>query len=302
MNICLMGSVSSSWTTLNALSGAGIEVTAVLGVRPDKAKRVSDYRDLEPLAHEVGVPYLGFGRVSEREVTAFIDEHPADMLWVIGLSQLVPARILDRFPAGGVGFHPTLLPMGRGRAPVAWTLLLGARAAVNLFYLTDDADAGDIIIQREVPVLPDDYAEDLIDRTNAVLHQCVSDLAPQILAGNLPRNPQDHSRATHYEKRTPEDGLICWADPTDRIYRLVRAAGRPYPGAFTRLGDRRLIIWRARPEGFVRTGIPGTVLAVEKESLVIETADGALRTTDAEWNTEPLPVAVGTTFDWEPTP
>lgn len=302
MNICLMGSVSSSWAALSALSEMDIEVTGVIGLRPDKAKGVSDYRDLAPLAHEMGAPYLGFGRVTDPEVAAFIEGHPADMLWTIGLSQMVPTSMLDRFPAGGVGFHPTLLPMGRGRAPVAWTLLLGARAAANLFYLTGEADAGDIIVQREVPVMPDDYSEDLIDRTNAVLHQCVSDLALDIRTGTLPRKPQDHSKATYYEKRTPEDGLISWTDSTDRIYRLVRASGRPYPGAFTRLGNHRLTLWRAHPTGSVRTGIPGTVLAVDNDSLIIETADGALRTTESAWDTEPLPVAVGTTFDGIPTP
>ena len=104
--------------------------------------------------------------------------------------------LLSRARHGAVGFHPTLLPAGRGRAPVAWTILRGARAAVSLFHISDEADAGDLIVQREVPVLPDDYSEDLIARTNRELHRVVLDLAPRIRAGDLPRSSQDHARAT----------------------------------------------------------------------------------------------------------
>ena len=118
----------------------------------------------------------------------------------------------------------------------------------------------------------------------------------------MPRNPQDHAKATHYDKRTPADGLIQWSESTDRIYRLVRAAGRPYPGAFTRLGDCKLTIWRARPVEATRTGTPGTVLAVDSSTLVIETADGALRATDIQWEPAPAPVELGTTFSREAAP
>ena len=230
---------------LDALIRAGVELTGVLGVDESQAERISDYRSLRDLALNANIPYLSFVKVTEPQVEDLLRAHPPDQLWVVGFSQLVPDRLLKIARLGGVGYHPTLLPEGRGRAPIVWTILRQARAAVNLFYLTDEPDAGDIIIQREVPVLPDDYAADLIARMEGVLIEAVAEIAPALKAGTLPRTPQDHSQATYYPKRSPADGVIDWSRPTTDIYRLIRAVSRPYPGAFAHLRGRKLLIWRA---------------------------------------------------------
>ena len=286
MNVALMGSVSSSWYALDALIRGGVEVTGVLGVDESRAEQVSDYRSLRQRAVDAHIPFHSFVKVSETAVETFLTDHAPDLLWVIGLSQLVPDRLMAIARVGSVGFHPTMLPEGRGRAPVAWTILNGARAAANLFFLTDEPDAGDIIIQREVLVGPDDYSEDLIERTNRVLAEAIIELAPRIRAGDIPCTPQDHSKATYYAKRTPADGLIDWADSTDAVYRLIRAAGRPYPGAFTHHQQQKLTVWRGRPrEARVANGSgkPGAVVSVSSSTgVTVATGDGAILMTDVE--------------------
>lgn len=287
MNVALIGSVSSSFHCLDALIRGGVEITGVLGVDESQAEAVSDYRSLRPLAERADLPFLSFVKVEEPAVEHFLKGHVPDLLWAIGLSQLVPERLIRIARHGGVGFHPTMLPRGRGRAPVAWTILLGERAAVSLFYLAGEPDAGDIIVQREVEVLPDDYSEDLIERTNQVLSTVVLELASLIRAGALPRTPQDHTQATYYSKRTASDGLIDWSPPTELVYRLVRATGRPYPGAFTFAGGRKVTVWRARPASADELGAhgtkeePGTVLRVEPAiGVLVQTADGGLWLTE----------------------
>lgn len=289
MRIALIGSVSSSLCVLEALIEARVDVCCVLGVVPERGRSIADYRDLGPTAGHASIPYLSFGKVSEPHVPAFLRDHRPDMLWVIGLSQLVPQELIAIAPKGGVGFHPTMLPEGRGRAPVAWTILRGLRAAANLFYLVETPDAGDIIAQREVPVLPDDYSEDLIARTNDTLRSLVLDLGPGLRSGKLPRVPQDHTRATYLEKRTPQDGRIEWTAPTDAIYRLIRAAGRPYPGAFSYLGDRKIIIWKASPTQQPHRTEPsdssGEVFAIDEHHRpIVGTTDGALVITEAAFD------------------
>lgn len=300
MNAVLVGSVSSSATALRGLIRGGLDVAGVLGLAPEHAADVSDYVDLRPIAEQAGIPYMPFRKVRDPEVTAFIRQCRPDWLFVIGLSQLVPAELCDLAPAGAVGFHPTPLPKGRGRAPVAWTILLDQPAAANLFFLSDEPDAGDIIEQRPVPVYPDDYARDLIDRTNDVLEAMVVDLCPAFASGRVPRSPQDHSQATHYERRRPEDGLIDWRQPTDAVYRLVRAVSRPYPGAFTHVAGTRLIIWRARPvEAPFPDAPPGTVVGRHEDHPVVRTGDGCLALTETEipsTRTTPHPLAEGDRF------
>ncbi len=292
-SIALIGSVSSSWHALDALIRNRANVTCVLGVDDSEANRISDFRSLRTLATNASIPFQSFVKVSDSPVEPFLRSHTPDMLWVIGLSQLVPDRLISIAPMGGVGFHPTMLPEGRGRAPVAWTILKNARAAANLFFLTDQPDAGDIIVQREVPVLPDDYSEDLIQRTNEVLAAAIQELAPQLNAGVVPRTPQDHSKATFYPKRTPADGVIDWSRPAGEIYRLIRAAGRPYPGAFSHSGGKKLTIWRARPDSThpIVNSIPGTVLEIDdNKNVLIAAGDDAVRLTEFEIEgcTDPL--------------
>ena len=283
MNAALIGSVSSSAAALRGMLRGGLKVTGVLGLHERHAERVSDYCALRPLAEEAGVPFLAFDKVTEPAVSAFLAEHRPDWLFVIGLSQLVPAELCDQARAGAIGFHPTPLPEGRGRAPVAWTVLLQRPAAVNLFFLTDEPDAGDIIEQRPVEVRPDDYAADLIARINVVLEQMAADLSPALASGNVPRTPQDHSQATRYARRRPEDGIIDWHQSADAVYRLVRAVSHPYPGAFTFTGAKKVIIWRARPVAGADTGsAPGTVVGLGDDNPIVQTGTGLLALTDVE--------------------
>ena len=185
MRVALVGSVSSSWYALEALIDGNVNVCGVLGVTETRGNRISDYHSLRSLAAHARLPFRDFVKISESGVRTFLQSKAPDVIWVIGLSQLVPDDILMLAPSGGVGYHPTMLPEGRGRAPIAWTILNGSRAAANLFHLTNEADAGDIIAQREVPVYPDDYSEDLLLRTNLMLREVVLDLAPAIRTGKL---------------------------------------------------------------------------------------------------------------------
>lgn len=294
MNVALIGSVSSSYTALEALVASGVEITAVLGLDESQAESTCDYRALGEVAARAGLPFQPFIKVADPLVEQFLGAHPPDLLWVIGLSQLVPDRLIEMARQGGIGFHPTMLPEGRGRAPVAWTILLGRRAAVNLFFLTEEPDAGDLIVQREVPVLPDDYSEDLIRRTNDALREVILELAPRIKEGNLPRSPQDHRQATYYKKRTAADGRIDFAEPTAQVYRLVRAAGRPYHGAFSYASRDKVIVWRAVPARLEEippsqmAAIPGTIVRVDPgRGALVRTGDGGLWLTETEVRAHP---------------
>lgn len=304
VNAALVGSVSSSAFALDALIRGGVQLTAIFGVDESQRERISDYRSLREQAVAAGVPFHSFIKVTEPHVEVALRANPPDLLWVIGLSQMAPPALVRLARHGGVGFHPTLLPEGRGRAPVAWTILIGARAAATLFFLSGEPDAGDIIAQREVPVLPDDYSEDLIHRTNVELGSMILDLAPAIRTGRLPRRPQDHARATYYPRRTPADGLIDWTAPAAAVYRLIRAAGRPYPGAFTVVAGRKLTIWRANPADVgdvgaadgtaadsASEGVPGACLGwLPGRGVLANTGDGRLWLTlvQAESDAEPV--------------
>ena len=115
--------------------------------------------------------------------------------------------------------------------------------------------------QEPVPIGPEETAAQVMARVTEAAVKVLSRQLDAILAGTAPRTPQDESLSTYFGGRTPEDGRIDWSRPAREIFNLVRAVTRPYPGAFTDLGDgRRLIVWWARPLPGESAGEPGEIL------------------------------------------
>ena len=126
----------------------------------------------------------------------------------------------------------------------------------------------------------------------SMLQECL----PALAAGTARRDPQDDSVATWGTKRTPDDGRIDWTQPATIIWRLIRAVGKPYPGAFTNDGTSRLVIWEARPEPGegCHAALPGQVIACDADRFTVCCGDGAaLRVTSYNGNLPKLHTQLG---------
>ena len=184
------------------------------------------------------------------DTLAAVGELEPELVFVVGWSQLVRDPFIELASEGVFGMHPTLLPRHRGRAPIPWAILTGlARTGVTLFEIVD-ADRGlggassDSV---EVEISPDETATTLFARIADAHVELIARAVPQLLARTAPRIPQDPSRASSWPKRSPADGIIDWETRAPYLYDWVRAQTRPYPGAFTFLGDEKVIVWGARP-------------------------------------------------------
>ncbi len=283
MNVVLAGSVSFSRVTLEALIRHRAEIAGVLGLDAAAATNVSDYAALDDLAGMAGIPYASFTRINAPDAVAKIRAWAPDVLFVVGLSQLVSDEIMAIPSRGCIGFHPTPLPRGRGRAPVAWLTWDGTPGAATFFVLEKEADAGAIFVQEPFDVAPGAYAGEVIDATRAAIVRALDRWLPALLAGEWNPTPQDESRATFWGKRAPEDGLIDWREPAAEIARLVRTASRPYPGAYTWFRDAKLIVWRASVADLPYRGVVGRVQhAFPDGSLLVQTGEGLLRIEEME--------------------
>jgi methionyl-tRNA formyltransferase len=112
--------------------------------------------------------------------------------------------------------------------------------------MTAKPDAGAIVGQTSVPILPDDTAKEVFDKVTVAAEQTLWRVLPPLLAGEAPHLPNDVAHGSYYGGRKPEDGRIDWSAPGERVYNLIRAVAPPYPGAFTEIGDARFIVARAR--------------------------------------------------------
>jgi methionyl-tRNA formyltransferase len=292
MRIVLIGAVRSTEATLERLIAHGMNVVGVFGYRAPDVSSVSGYADLEPAARAVGIPFHGFRSVNDAKVIDAVRALDADLLFVVGLSQLVGAPLMQCARNGAVGYHPTALPEGRGRAPIAWMVLERRAGASTFFQLTTGADEGCILVQRGFEVSEDDDAGAVERKVLATLREALDAWLPRLKAGEWRPVPQQDALATHYGRRTPEDGLIDWHTPALAIDRLVKASSRPHPGAFTYRAGEKLLVWRSRRERGLRVrGVTGRILRLADDgAALVQTGRGLLWLLECETAADARPV------------
>lgn len=297
--IVLAGSVGSSRLTLQALLRHRANVVGVLELQPDDPSTVSGFAQLHDVAAEAGVPCIGFQKLNEPQIVEQVREWQPDLLFVVGLSQLVKAELLAVPKLACVGFHPTHLPRGRGRAPVAWLVLDATPGAANFFVMDEGADSGPILVQEPFDVQPTDDAEQVTASLEKAIVRALDRWLPRLLAGEWNPQPQDEALATYHGKRAPEDGWIDWNKSAREIDALIRAAGRPHPGAFTFHKDRKLLVWRAELDTTTLfRGVIGRVLLTDPQrGALVQTGEGLLWLSEVAWNdgdlSRPPKLAVG---------
>jgi len=277
MRTAFIGAVEGSALALEALVEADLAPDLVITLPPEAAGRHSDFADLAPLA-DAGDSKLVYaadinGPVALDALLAFETE----LALVIGWSQVCHAGFLSLPAIGCVGFHPAPLPRMRGRAVIPWTILLGeTETAATLFWLDEGVDSGPILLQERIAVSPAETARSLYTKQIRALARMLPDAVRRIRTGDVPRIEQDHTRATYCAKRTPEDGLIDWREPAEKVIRLVRAVGDPYPGAFTSYAGDRLTIDAATdfPDAHRYIGLAGQVQCHTPEGFVVRCGDG----------------------------
>jgi methionyl-tRNA formyltransferase len=263
---------------LEATAAAGAEIVGIVTLAGPIEVARSGQVPFDDLARRFDAALLETNDVNSVATVAAVRELEPDLIFVVGWSQLVRREFIALAARGVFGMHPTLLPRHRGRAPIPWTILSGlATTGATLFEIIDPtADSGPIIGQVEVTVDADETATSLYDKQTAAHVTLLREFVPRLLDGTAPRTPQVASRASAWPKRAPADGIIDWNTRARYLYDWVRAQTRPYPGAFTYLGDERIVVWRARAAALEQAASPGTVVARGRDELVVACGEGAL--------------------------
>jgi methionyl-tRNA formyltransferase len=292
MKAVFVGAVESSAALLSALFATPLAISAVATLPLEAGcKRHADFADLAPLCGARDVPCHRLE--TDEQLERLMLECRPDLLLVWGWSRLVPASVVGAARLGGIGFHPAPLPVGRGRHPLIWSIVLGlSESAVTFFRLAERADAGEILLQRRFALADDEDARSLMDKVIAEACAAVPELVDRIVAeGRLNGEPQDERATVIWRKRSPADGRIDFRMTAGAVDRLVRALTRPYPGAEARhdeVGTAR--IWRVRPatrDGRARFAEPGRVIGHDGAAPVVACGEGAVALIEHEF--APMP-------------
>ena len=260
---------------LDALIRNGYDVVAVFTYADDPNEAIW-FGSMAEAAARHGIPVYTPDNINHPLWIEKIRELKPDILFSFYYRDLLSSAILDIPASGCLNLHGSLLPKYRGRVPTNWALVNGeTETGVTLHYMTPHADDGDIVCQRRVAISDDDTAQMLSNRqveaASAMLDECL----PKIIDGTATRTPQKHDEATRFGRRTPQDGAIDWSRGATDIHNLVRAVTRPYPGAFTYAGQRKLLVWEVEPLERHSDAQPGTVLSTDP--LEIACGDGVVR-------------------------
>ncbi|WP_433503779.1 methionyl-tRNA formyltransferase [Pseudonocardia halophobica] len=281
--VAFIGAVHEAGPALEAVV-ASVDAEVVLLVT---VPRISEHSpsgavDLAAVAEAEGLPVLHTVDVNAPEDVAAIRETRPDLIVVVGWTRLIGRPLLAVPPRGCVGFHASLLPHNRGRAPVNWAILRGETVTGNTMMMLDPGtDTGDIVDQRRIVIGPDDTCATVYARVAEAGAQMLTEHLPALLAGTAPRRPQHSKSASVLPKRTPEMGITDWSRPARALHDWIRALTCPYPGAFTSIRGVRVMLWGSRLPGGTDEAAPaGTVLHVGDEGLLVATGAGSLLVTD----------------------
>ena len=275
MKVIFMGTPEFAVPSLDAVLAAG-DVMAVV-TRPDRP-RGRGLRVVPPAVAAAATAYalsvLQPASLREPGILARLQELEPDIFVVVAYGRMIPPAVLALAPLGGVNLHPSLLPRYRGAAPIPRAIAAGeTETGVTVFHLSDELDAGDIILQRPVPILPDDTTGTLEGRLAGEGAAILAESLFLLERGGAPRIPQDPSRATQAPKLAREEAVIRWAEPAVKIVNLVRALD-PWPVAHTVADGTVLKIYRAAALAEGGTESPGTVIRAQKDGLVVAAGAG----------------------------
>ncbi|GAB3460753.1 formyltransferase [Massilia terrae] len=229
---------------LKVLLAGGVDVALVV-THQDSATENIWFESVISVCEAEGIPYITPDSAKGEGLLAQVKAAQPDLIFSFYYRHMLPAELLEIAPA--YNMHGSLLPKFRGRAPVNWAVLHGAtEIGATLHEMTVKPDAGAIIAQTAVPILPDDTAHDVFGKVEVAAEITLWRVLPDLLAGAAPRTINDLASGSYFSGRKPEDGRIDWSKPASEVYNLHRAVAPPYPGAFTDIGGHRYIIERAR--------------------------------------------------------
>ena len=211
----------------------------------------------------------------------FLEKFDIDLLLSINYIFLLEKNIFNFPQKYAINFHGSLLPKYRGRTPHVWAIINNEKSTGITAHLIDaGCDTGAIVLQKKIKIEKNDTGNDLLSKFKLTYPEMVTDVLTLIKKGELECELQDEAKATYFNKRGPEDGLINWNWSKERIRNWVRAQAKPYPGAFTLFEKHKLFIYKIRYSdyGFSQSDPNGMVLNCNP--LLVKTHNGAVEIID----------------------
>lgn len=231
-----VGLLISGGLGLEALKLVSSDNTPVFVLTNKTSTGIIEYCSEMNIPNFVGNPRKG-------AAMQFLKDKHVDVILSINYLFLIEKDIVE-FPSKYcINIHGSLLPKYRGRTPHVWSIINNEKyTGVTAHLIDENCDTGAIVKQEKIEISEFDTGASLLEKYTPVYLKMITELLREVQEDNIIASVQDESKATYFNKRTPDDGTINWDWQKERIRNWVRAQAHPYPGAFTVLKDQRVII------------------------------------------------------------
>jgi methionyl-tRNA formyltransferase len=287
MRAVFIGTVKFSLRSLEKLISLNINLVGV--VTKESSSFNSDFVDLKPLCISNGIPCLHVDDINSLDSIKWIKDSNPDVIFCFGWSSLIKKEILNIAPMGVVGYHPTKLPMNRGRHPLIWALALGLKESASTFFFMDEGvDSGDILSQLDFEILYQDDACSIYDKVIKIALSQIDEFIPQLKEGNYLRNKQNDQLSNIWRKRNKLDGKIDFRMGSITIYNLVRGLTKPYIGAHIKYEGQDISVWKVKEiENNQKNIEPGKVIEIIGKSFIVKSLNNAVEIMEHDFKTLP---------------
>ena len=286
MRIVFVGSVYFSFKMLEHLLKLRANIIGI--VSKGKSKFNSDFHDLTPLSKSYETPNLITNDINDKKTIKWITHLKPDVIYCFGWSNILKKPLLGIPKKGVIGFHPTMLPLNRGRHPLIWAKVLGLKKSGTTFFIMDEgADSGPIISQKLFLIEEKDTAYNLYEKIISNGLKQVEEITHE-LKNNIEKRVPQLKISNYWRKRTKADGRICFSMTSAAIINLVRALSKPYPGATCIFDDNEIIVRSVRKGNCMNINLePGKVISIYKNNIEVKTGDGSVVLVEHEFNELP---------------
>ena len=264
---------------LDALIAAGCQLVGVF-TQPDRpagrGKKLTP-SPVKELALAHGLPVFQPASLKDPDAQRLLTDLAPDLFVVVAYGLLLPRAVLDIPRHGCINVHASLLPRWRGAAPIQRAIEAGdSLTGITIMGMDVGLDTGDMLRKVSCPIAADDTGGSLHDKLAALGPPALLATIADIARGETHPEKQDDSLATYAAKISKQEAEIDWRGDAIVIDRRIRAFN-PFPVAYTLLAGEPLRIWRAAPVTTEHSAAPGTLLAVDDDSVTLACGHGALR-------------------------
>jgi methionyl-tRNA formyltransferase len=287
MKVVFFGTPAFAVPTLDRLVAGRHEVVLVVS-RPDRPvgrRQVLTSPPVIEAARARDLEYFQPKNLKSDEIVGRLEESECEVAVVVAYGKLIPARLFEIPRHGFVNLHPSLLPRHRGPSPIQWALVCGDRSTgVTTMLIDEGMDTGPILLQRRVPIEPDETAEMLSPRLAEIGAELVIQTLDELDEGRLQPRPQPRDGANTTPMLRRSFAKVDWSMPARHLVNRLRGF-TPWPGLHTKFRGGRLKIFglqevKPPPPGNEK---PGTVLAAEADGVVVRCGKGsAARITEVQ--------------------